>query len=63
MRIFKHGEGHKNPSRDVTKKEAKRALQANAKGKPVDSDRLRASKLKAKDHYATEVDKANRGKS
>lgn len=59
-RIFKHGEGAKNPSRGVTKKEATRHLKAEAVGKKVEPRRLKASKGKAKDHYASEVDKATR---
>lgn len=57
-RIFKHGEGAANPSRGVTKKEATRALKANAAGKDVDAKRLKQAKSKAKDHYASEANEA-----
>jgi hypothetical protein len=58
-KIFKHGEGSKDPVRGVTKKEAKRHIQANARGKVVEPSKLRQAKSVAKDHYAAEADKAN----
>lgn len=63
-KIFKHGEGSKDPARGITKKEAQRILKATSKGKVVDPGKLRQAKGVAKDHYAAEADKANgrRGK-
>ncbi len=51
--------GRENPLRGVTKKEAARTLKANAAGKNVNADKLKASKRKAADHYAGETRNAS----
>jgi hypothetical protein len=62
-KITNHGVGAANPSRGVTKKEAKRSLDANAKGKKVEPKKLSAAKKKAADHYASEVRNATSKKA
>jgi len=62
-KIFKHGEGAADPSRGVTKKDAKRHLQANAKGKAVEPKKLQAAKKKAADHYGAETRNASNKKA
>lgn len=61
-RIFKHGEGSKDPSHGMSKDKASKALKANSQGKKVDAAKVKAAKAKAKDHYAGEANKAQRSK-
>lgn len=46
----------------MSDKTASRVLKSAAKGKDVDPSTLRDAKKAARDHYATEANKATRGK-